>query len=350
MSKIKVPRYNFLELFIIYKNIYKVFIKISYNKYKIDIEVEMINGKEERTMNFEFLVGPMVGAVIGGITNSLAIKMLFRPINPIKVGNYTLPFTPGVIPKEKERIASKIGQVVSEELLNEEVLKAWLLQERVYKQIEEGIEHYLQEYMSSDQTVHDILIDSVGKERSMYYVCEIEEQITEKLYSKVVSMEIGKLIIEKIQGAYQEGKFSNLLGPMSFFINDSLVEGLANKIEPIVSKFIEEEGEAIIRGAVEEESEQLLGTKVETLAEKLQGYDELIKTNVLKVYEKMVSHYMSKILQTIDIAKIVEERILSLDTLEIERIILSIMRKELNAIVWFGVLLGAIMGCITSMI
>ena len=35
---------------------------------------------------------------------------------------------------------------------------------------------------------------------------------------------------------------------------------------------------------------------------------------------------------------------------EIERIILSIMQKELNAIVWFGVLLGAIMGCITSFV
>lgn len=291
-------------------------------------------------MGFEFLVGPIVGAVIGGITNSLAIKMLFRPINPVKIGNYTLPFTPGVIPKEKVRIAHKIGQVVSTELLKEEV----------YKQIEQGIDHYLKEYVQDEKTLQDLLIETVGKERSTYYICEVEEQITEKLYNKVVSMELGKLVIEKIHIAYQEGKFGNILGPMSFFINDNLVESIAAKIEPIISKFIEDEGESIIRQKVEEESEQLLSTNLDTLAEKLKNYEELIKKNVLKVYEKMVTKHMNQILNAIDIARIVEERILSLDSLEIEKIIISIMRKELNAIVWFGVLLGAIMGCVTSII
>ncbi|MBP3887940.1 MAG: DUF445 family protein [Cellulosilyticum sp.] len=301
-------------------------------------------------MGFEFLVGPIVGAVIGGITNSLAIKMLFRPINPVKIGNYTLPFTPGVIPKEKARIAHKIGQVVSTELLNEEVLASWLLKEEVYKQIEQGIDHYLKEYVQDKKTLQDLLIETVGKERSTYYICEVEEQITEKLYNKVVSMELGKLVIEKIHIAYQEGKFGNILGPMSFFINDNLVESIAAKIEPIISKFIEDEGESIIRQKVEEESEQLLSTNLDTLAEKLKNYEELIKKNVLKVYEKMVTKHMNQILNAIDIARIVEERILSLDSLEIEKIIISIMRKELNAIVWFGVLLGAIMGCVTSII
>ena len=301
-------------------------------------------------MGFEFLVGPIVGAVIGGITNSLAIKMLFRPINPVKIGNYTLPFTPGVIPKEKARIAHKIGQVVSTELLNEEVLASWLLKEEVYKQIEQGIDHYLKEYVQDKKTLQDLLIETVGKERSTYYICEVEEQITEKLYNKVVSMELGKLVIEKIHIAYQEGKFGNILGPMSFFINDNLVESIAAKIEPIISKFIEDEGESIIRQKVEEESEQLLSTNLDTLAEKLKNYEELIKKNVLKVYEKMVTKHMNQILNAIEIARIVEERILSLDSLEIEKIIISIMRKELNAIVWFGVLLGAIMGCVTSII
>ena len=301
-------------------------------------------------MSLEFLVGPVVGAVIGGITNSIAIKMLFRPLNPVKIGNYTLPFTPGVIPKEKARIANKIGQVVSEELLNEEVLKAWLLKEEVYTQIEEAIERYMQEHATNEETLHDVLCETVGKERSMYYVCEIEEQITEKIYSKVVSMEIGKLIIDKIQGAYKEGKFGSLLGPMSFFINDSLVDNIAQKIEPIISKYIEEESENIIRKAIEEESTELLNTTMQDLVEKIRQYDELIKKNVIKVYEKMVTNHLAQILKTLDIAKIVEERILSLDMIEIERIILSIMRKELNAIVWFGVLLGAIMGCITSLI
>ncbi|MBQ1273932.1 MAG: DUF445 family protein [Cellulosilyticum sp.] len=301
-------------------------------------------------MSLNFLVGPLVGAVIGGITNSIAIKMLFRPLNPIKIGSYTLPFTPGVIPKEKVRIAHKVGQVVSEELLNEEVLRQWLLKEEVYKQIEESIDRYLQEYAESDKSLQDVLDETVGKERSMYYTCEIEEQLTERLYGKIVSMELGKVIIEKIQDAYKAGSFGNLLGPMSFFINDSLIETVANKIEPIISQFIEEEGEEIIRKAVEEESNTVLNTSMKDWTYKLQRYDELIKKNIIKAYEKIVMKHLTQILHTLDIAQIVEQRILELDMEEIERIILSIMQKELNAIVWFGVLLGAIMGCITSFV
>lgn len=350
MSKIKSFKILYLETFLF---LYKIFIKYLFNWdiiKKSNLTNETTDRRENIHMNLEFLVGPIVGAVIGGITNGIAIKMLFRPIEPIKIGNYTLPFTPGVIPKEKARIANKIGKVVSQELLSEEVLQSWLLKEEVYKQIEEGVEHYLQEFMSSQKTLQDLLVDSVGKERSMYYICEVEEQITEKLYSKVVSMEIEKLIVEKIQSAYKEGKFGNMLGPMSFLINESLVESISSKLEPVISKFIEEEGEAIIRSAIEEESGDLLETPIETLGEKLSHYDELIKKNILKVYEKMVSKHMSQVLKAIDIARIVEERILSLDTLEIEKIIISIMHKELNAIVWFGVLLGGIMGCITSLI
>ncbi|MBE6022112.1 MAG: DUF445 family protein [Cellulosilyticum sp.] len=300
-------------------------------------------------MSIEFLIGPLVGAVIGGITNSIAIKMLFRPLNPIKIGSYTVPFTPGVIPKEKERIAKKVGQVVSEELLNEDVLKEWLLKEEVYQRIEEAVDHYLQEYAAHEETLQEVLSQAVGKERAMYYVCEIEEQLTEKLYSKVVSMALGKMIIKQILEAYKAGSFGNLLGPMSFFVNDSLVENLAQKLEPVISKFIEDEGEDFIRKAIEEESTKLLDTSMKDIVEKLSSYDELIKKMIFKAYKRIVTHYLSHILETLNVAKIIEERILSLNMIEIERIIFSIMRKELNAIVWFGVLLGAIMGCVTSL-
>ena len=301
-------------------------------------------------MSLSFVVGPVVGAVIGGITNSIAIKMLFRPINPVKIGNFTLPFTPGVIPKEKARIAHKVGEVISEELLNEEVLKKWLLKEEIFKQIESAIENYLQEFSEDENKLSDKLSEIVGKEKSMYYVCEVEEQITEKLYSKVLSMEIGKRIVDKIQSAYHAGSFNSMLGPMSFFINDNLVENISQKIGPVITKFIEDEGEDIIRKAVEEESSELLNQTVKECMTKLQKYEEIIKKNTLIIYEKIVTFHLARILKTLNIAAIVEERILAFDTLELEKIILSIMKKELHAIVWFGVLLGAIMGVVMSFV
>lgn len=301
-------------------------------------------------MSMNLLVGTVAGAVIGGITNSIAIKMLFRPLNPIKIGKYTLPFTPGVIPKERERIANKIGEVISQELLNEEVLRDWLLKEDVYLGIEKAIDRYLEEQAKNDQTVQEVLYDYVGKERSMYLICELEEGITYKLYSKVVGMELGKIVVEKIQIAFSEGAFGNLLGPMNFLINDSLVESLANKIEPTISKFIVDEGEEIIRKAVEEEREKLLERQVKEVVKEIISYDDFIKHSVIKGYKQFIQNHITHLLKVLNIQKIVEERILALDMLEMERIILSIMKKELNAVIGFGVLLGAIMGILAGLL
>ncbi len=301
-------------------------------------------------MSVNFVISTIAGAVIGGITNGIAIKMLFRPLNPVKVGGFTLPFTPGVIPKERERIAHKVGEVISKELLNEEVLRSWLLREEVYKDIEKAIDTYLNEQAQREETLGDLLSGCVGSEQSRYLVREAEEQMTYKLYSKMVSMELGKIIVEKIQVSFKEGSFGNLLGPMSFFINDNLVESIASKIEPVVSQFIMDEGEGIIRKAVEEESKNLLNTQIKDVIEKVMPYDELLKRALLNGYEKFIQNHMTSLLKGLNIQKLVEERILSLDLLEVEQIILSIMRKELNAIVWLGVLLGAIMGMIASLI
>ncbi|MBU4541424.1 MAG: DUF445 family protein, partial [Firmicutes bacterium] len=56
-------------------------------------------------MDYTFFIGPILGGIIGLITNGIAIRMLFRPLKAIRVFGLTLPFTPGLIPKEKERIA-----------------------------------------------------------------------------------------------------------------------------------------------------------------------------------------------------------------------------------------------------
>lgn len=297
-------------------------------------------------MSLQFLVGPIVGAVIGGITNSIAIKMLFRPINPVKIGSFTLPFTPGVIPKEKERIAAKVGDVISTELLNEEVLRQWLIKDEVNTEIKKSVKSYLERSLENSQTLDDKLVQLVGDDRATFITCEVEEFFTDKIYQKLVKMELGKVISEKIFAAYKEGRFSSLLGPMSFFINDNLVESLVGKMEPFINQFVEDEGEGIIRKAVEDESIKFLATPVKEYAEKVTAYEEVLTKIIENCYTKIVEEHLGKILRKLNIAKIVEQRILEYDMLEMEKIILSIMKKELNAIVWFGVLLGALMGVV----
>ena len=45
----------------------------------------------------------IIGAIIGGITNVIAIRMLFHPFKPYYIFKMRIPFTPGLIPKDVEK-------------------------------------------------------------------------------------------------------------------------------------------------------------------------------------------------------------------------------------------------------
>ena len=49
------------------------------------------------------IAGAVIGGLIGYCTNFLAIRMLFRPREEKRIGNFKVPFTPGVIPRRKDR-------------------------------------------------------------------------------------------------------------------------------------------------------------------------------------------------------------------------------------------------------
>jgi uncharacterized membrane protein YheB (UPF0754 family) len=66
---------------------------------------------------------PVVGGIIGYFTNDIAIKMLFRPYRPIYVNGKQLPFTPGLIPRNQERLAKRIADTIMGSLLTPSALE-----------------------------------------------------------------------------------------------------------------------------------------------------------------------------------------------------------------------------------
>jgi len=60
------------------------------------------------------LILAVIGGLIGYITNVIAIKLIFRPINPIKIPILNIEII-GMIPKRKLEIASNVAQVIEEQ-------------------------------------------------------------------------------------------------------------------------------------------------------------------------------------------------------------------------------------------
>lgn len=70
-----------------------------------------------------WILPPVVGALIGYITNDIAIKMLFRPLKAKHIGPVRIPFTPGIIPRQREKLAESIALMVSRELITEDAIR-----------------------------------------------------------------------------------------------------------------------------------------------------------------------------------------------------------------------------------
>lgn len=66
---------------------------------------------------------PIVGAIIGYFTNDIAIKMLFRPYRTLYIGGRRVPFTPGLIPRNQERLANRVSDTIMGSLLTPEELQ-----------------------------------------------------------------------------------------------------------------------------------------------------------------------------------------------------------------------------------
>lgn len=68
------------------------------------------------------LVAIVFGSLAGGLTNSVAIWMLFHPYEPPRIGKRGIKMLQGAIPKNQARLAAAVGRTVGTRLLTEEDL------------------------------------------------------------------------------------------------------------------------------------------------------------------------------------------------------------------------------------
>ncbi|MEG2290999.1 MAG: DUF445 family protein [Clostridium sp.] len=185
----------------------------------------------------------LVGGVIGWVTNILAIKLMFRPINPIRIPIINFEIV-GLIPKRKAEIAKNIGEVVAKELLS----------------------------------IDDIINNAITEDDKL-------------IFSQLVKNKIRALVENKMD--FVPSPFRMMVqGPINNMI-DQEVDGALNEIG-----------------------------------------------------NEAIEHIKEKV----DIQKMVEEKINELDLQELERIIISVAKKELKHIEILGFVLGAIIGVVQGIV
>ena len=300
---------------------------------------------------YQYFVGPVVGAVIGYITNDIAIRMLFKPHTAKYIFGMRIPFTPGIIPKEKPRIATAIGKAVSENLMNREVLEKSLLSDEMLVKISDAIDEFVSTQSQNDETIEQFALhylpqDDIGAIRDNI-TSGIVNTVTEKLQDRDLGENIAKMATEHVL-AKTRNSLAGRLGA------EPIVKAVAKPLELLLAKNINEilqhNSQDMVNNLVQQESDRLMGMTMSRLTGGRDDQITQIKKGILSAYKTVITEHLPRILEDINISAIIEERINAMDMDEAEGIVLDVMKKELKAIVWLGALLGAIMGTVNAII
>lgn len=291
----------------------------------------------------QYLAGPVVGTIIGYGTNYVAVKMLFRPKKEIKIWGHTLPFTPGAIPKGRDRLARSIGEIVGKNLVTEEDIKSKLLSETA----QNAVIGTVTEHMTVELKQEIMTLCKLDDEMYQQGRDKLQGKVCDKIVSAVNDLNLGSIIAEESGRVIREKTQNSML---KMLINKDVIESITKVIGCEVQKYIDKNGESIVNREVGKQIADIEGKSVTNLLEEFSVSNEKVQSVFSTYYCNVVEKCVALIFQKIDIAKMIEEKINAMDMDEIERLVLSVMKKELDTIVNLGAVIGFVLGLLNTLL
>ena len=283
-----------------------------------------------------------VGAIIGYCTNYIAIKMLFRPRKELHIGKHRVPFTPGVIPKNKSRIASAVGNAVSEKLLTQDDIVRSINNIG----IKEKAVNSIMSFVTDDSTSVKGIIEASGSDTE-----RVAEKVSTLLSIKILDG-IKNIDMKSVIAEVVANSFSNLLSNplVSMLLGGNAVASVSEKLGNSVTEYIDSHGAEGIVPMVRAEIDKLFSASLKNNLADIDVGEAFVRSVVEKSIDSIVERCISKLIAELDVKKIVEDKINAMDARELEDIVLSVMKNELRAVVNLGALIGAIIGVINVFI
>ena len=299
-----------------------------------------------------WILPPVVGAIIGYVTNAVAIKMLFRPLKELKLFGRRLPFTPGILPRERHKLADSIGRMVEQELLTSEVLRERLAKTEVREKIRDTLATYTGQMLARPLS---------------YYVEEKPEDfpLAELLGVTVndfVNSDVFDSLLEEIIKNWALGK-----DPVSETTSESTVSNevtlwLKSRFRDIGTMLVPTARDLIKSGLIKEIRNRARGEPsfyrqaLEGIIARYPGISlgEFLSLGSAKKYKvdfllaekaaDTLDENVEGALSSVNVKVLVSDRIDSLDMLRVEKIVLDVMAGQLKWINFFGAILGALIG------
>jgi uncharacterized membrane protein YheB (UPF0754 family) len=300
----------------------------------------------------EYVFPVVVGALIGWFTNKVAIKMIFRPLRAHYLFGYKIPFTPGIIPKGHDRIARSIGNI-GENLVKIESIKETLLSDNILGRINAYIDDFIIRQTKNGETLREFIAHAVPADVIDELILNTKDDMAAELNRMLNNSEfinsVSDKIIEHVELKINSldilglGVFASLTG-IQRRINSYLRNSIRKVLRDNIRSIIENNAEGIVYSICNKGINKVMSIPVCNIVNEQRSSIDAFKEYLINGYKKGVDKYLPRIVENINISKIVEKSVLELDVIEVEKLLLDVIANELRWIEVFGAILGGLIG------
>jgi uncharacterized membrane protein YheB (UPF0754 family) len=286
-----------------------------------------------------WLLPPALGAIIGYITNRIAIQMLFRPRTAKHILGIHIPFTPGIISKSRDELARNIGQTVARELLSADAIRAQLDRPQLRASLQQWVRQQRETLMQQPISLPDDghkLLDGL-----MPVFTESVRRVLRHPAVRDQMIKVGK--------AATQDWIEEQNSVVRITIRTSRVDRIAaDKIPEVVDKIIA----SAESSATPTRMAELARTWVQTGESKRLGDFVALSTPTEDMIDSFLSErviafvgtQISALSDMLDVEHLVTERINAFDAAQVERMVLDVTGHHLKWINYFGAILGFVIG------
>lgn len=189
----------------------------------------------------------------------LAVRMLFRPRNPVKIFGLTV-FPQGMIPRHRERLATAIGKAVGEELVSQETVLDELFQKDfLRKKIQTVVDSYTDQILSQNypslvealpSNLREPVLDAISSLQlkvGEYVTGVLKSEETLDSIHRFVERRVDEVLSKRVSETIDEETFNKIL------------DFLENRVRSIVNEPVFEQK---IRDFINRQVDGLMNTNI----------------------------------------------------------------------------------------
>ena len=246
-----------------------------------------------------------VSGLVGFGTNWLAITMLFRPREPRPLVGQ------GLVPAQRERVAYRLAQAVSDELINKALIKEKIRESGLVAQYRDLL------VAAASDVATDDAVRAEGK-------ALLRRALRDVLSTPSVQTRIVALTAEQVEAQAGEGLSGLMLRAYRYFGEDDFrarlretVRRLPDAVDPLVEE---------------------LDPVLDRLPAELERRSDEI--------ESLLTRVVLRLVDTLDLERMIYENVRAYDERQLEMLLRRTTNEQLNYIKYLGAALGIIGGFI----